>query len=241
MKLNKSWKADLEFEALYESAYKQKVDSRNLHPLQRKGIKSAIKSKKSFLDFKNKGIENSKNRSKITSSLYLGKTDGGKKVFFHTEFSREGIKCWSTLDLLNIGNLIVMDKFDTTGGRARNFKGQMPTRRIGVSNISIITIAYLNAFQHICDYKKVGHNNGSPSKELTRELMYLVMPEMESRNVDSPYYGIGWDSVISAWELETDEDYHRYKSYFNSLVEETIKEIKASSDRQTTASIVKAS
>ena len=71
--------------------------------------------------------------------------------------------------------------------------------------------------------------------------MYLVMPEMESRNVDSPYYGIGWDSVISAWELETDEDYHRYKSYFNSLVQETIKEIKASSDRQTTASIVKAS
>ena len=38
--MNKSWKADLEFEALYESAYKQKVDSRNLHPLQRKGIKS---------------------------------------------------------------------------------------------------------------------------------------------------------------------------------------------------------
>ena len=50
-------------------------------------------------------------------------------MFFHTEFSREGIKCWSTLDLLTIGNL-VMDKFDTTGGRARNFKGQMPTREL---------------------------------------------------------------------------------------------------------------
>ena len=25
--LNKSWKADIKFEALYESAYKQKVDS----------------------------------------------------------------------------------------------------------------------------------------------------------------------------------------------------------------------
>lgn len=38
--MNKSWKADIEFEAIYESAYKQKVDSRNLHPLQRKEIKA---------------------------------------------------------------------------------------------------------------------------------------------------------------------------------------------------------
>ena len=239
--MNKHWEADLKFEALYESAFRKKVDSRYLHPLQRKEIAKAIKSKKSFLDFKNKGVENSGKRSSITSSLYLGKTNGGKKVFFHTEFSKEGIKCWSTLDLLSIGNLIVSGKFDTTGGRAKSFKGQMPTRRIGVSNISIITIAYLNAFQHICDYKKVGHIDGKPSKELTRELMYLVMPEIESRNEDSPYYGIGWESVISAWELNPDEEYHRYKSYFNSLVQETIKEIKASSDRQTTASVVKAS
>ena len=79
-----------------------------------------------------------------------------------------------------------------------------------MSNISIITIAYLNAFQHICDYK-VGHTTES-LKKLTRELMYLVMPEMESRNADSPYYGIGWDSLISAWELNPDEDYHVTKA-----------------------------
>ena len=213
----------------------------SFYGLQRKEIAKAIKSKKSFLDFKNKGVENSGKRSSITSSLYLGKTDGGKKVFFHTEFSKEGIKCWSTLDLLKIGNLIVSGKFDTTGGRAKSFKGQMPTRRIGVSNISTITIAYLNAFQHICDYKKVGHIDGKPSKELTRELMYLVMPEIESRNEDSPYYGIGWESVISAWKLDADKDYHRYKSYFNSLVRQTIKEIKASSSRVEEISNIKAS
>ena len=41
--------------------------------------------------------------------------------------------------------------------------------------------------------------------------------------------------------LETDEDYHRYKSYFNSLVEETIKEIKASSSKLQGINVVKAS
>ena len=35
------------------------------------------------------------------------------------------------------------------------------------------------AFNHICEYKKVGFVNNRPSKELVRELMYLTMPEVE--------------------------------------------------------------
>ena len=112
--MNKHWEADLKCEALYESAFRKKVDSRYLHPLQRKEIAKAIKSKNHFWTLKIKELRTLE-RSSITSSLYLGKTDGGKKVFFHTEFSKEGIKCWSTLDFLNIGNLIVSGKFDTRG------------------------------------------------------------------------------------------------------------------------------
>ena len=41
------------------------------------------------------------------------------------------------------------------------------------------------AFNHICEYKKVGFVNNRPSKELVRELMYLTMPEVEGRNEDS--------------------------------------------------------
>ena len=64
-----------------------------------------------------------------------------------------------------------------------------------------------------------------PSRELTRELMYLVMPEVEGRNERSKFFGMTWHTVISAWELPPAEDFYRYKSYFDSLVKTELKEI----------------
>jgi hypothetical protein len=78
----------------------------------------------------------------------------------------------------------------------------------------------------------VGHVGSVPSKELTRELMYLVMPEVEGRNENSPYYGIMWSTVIEAWKLPAANDFYRYKSYFNSLVNTELKEMEKSSVQQ---------
>ena len=59
--------------------------------------------------------------------------------------------------------------------------------------------------------------------------MYLVMPEVEGRNENSPYYGIMWSTVIEAWKLPAANDFHRYKSYFNSLVNSELKEMEKAS------------
>ena len=72
----------------------------------------------------------------------------------------------------------------------------------------------------------VGHVEGKPSRELTRELMYLVMPEVEGEDEDSSFYGITWNTIIKAWELPKAEDFHLYKSYFNSLVKNELGEMK---------------
>ena len=58
------------------------------------------------------------------------------------------------------------------------------------------------------------------------------MPEVESRNEKSTFYGITWSTVIEAWELPAAEDFIRYKSYFNSLVKTELKEMEIASAQQ---------
>ena len=223
--MDKYPKTDLEFEALFESVYRRKVDASQLHELQKKAIVDQIRSKSYGKSIQNKGFENSLAKPRIKTKLYLGKTAGGKKVYFNVEFSKQGIKCTSTIDLMEVARQIETFEFDQTGGRAKSFAGQLPTRRMGEGNITKVTIAWLLAYQHICNYKKVGHVDSTPSRELTRELMYLVMPEVEGRNERSMFFGMTWLTVISAWELPPAEDFYRYKSYFNSLVKTELKEI----------------
>ena len=218
-------KTDLEFEALFESVYKRKVDASQLHELQKRAIVDQIRSKRYGKSIQNKGFDNSLAKPRIKTKLYLGKTAGGKKVYFNVEFSKQGIKCTSTIDLMEVARQIETFEFDKSGGRAKSFAGQLPTRRMGESNLTKITIAWLLTFKHICTYKKVGHVGSVPSRELTRELMYLVMPEVEGRNEGSKFFGVTWHSVITAWDLPPAEDFHRYKSYFNSLVKTELKEI----------------
>ena len=54
---------------------------------------------------------------------------GGKKVFFRTEFSQNGIKCVPSVDLLNVGINIDSFNFHNSGGRLKSFNGQFPKRR----------------------------------------------------------------------------------------------------------------
>ena len=230
--MDKYPKTDLEFEALFESVFRKKVDASQLHELQKKAIVDQIRSKSYGKSIQNKGFENSLAKPRIKTKLYLGKTAGGKKVYFNVEFSKQGIKCTSTIDLMEVARQIETFEFDQTGGRAKSFAGQLPTRRMGEGNLTKITIAWLLAFQHICTFRKVGHVDSIPSRELTRELMYLVMPEVEGRNEKSTFYGIMWSTVIEAWELPAAEDFIRYKSYFNSLVKTELKEMEIASAQQ---------
>ena len=221
-------KSDFEFEALFESVYRRKIDVSLFNELQKRGIFDQMMIKKSLKKHQNAGFDNARGKGKIKTSLYLGKTSGGRKVYFHTEFSRTGISCSSTIDLFEIGQNIDSFEFDQAGGRAARFAGQLPTRRKGGSNYSLILIAYLLAFQHICEFRKVGHVGTIPSRELTRELMYLVMPEVEN-NESSSFYAITWHSVINAWELPYATDYSNYKRYFNTLVYTELNEMKKAS------------
>lgn len=227
--MDKYPKTDSEFEALFELVYKKKVDASQFNGLQKKAIYDRMRSKSYGARIRNKGIENSLAKPSIKTRLYLGKTAGGKKIYFNVEFSKNEIKCSSTIDLGEVGRQLDSFEFDQSGGRAKNFVGQLPTRRKGNSNLTKITIAWLLAFQHICTFKQVGHVGSVPSKELTRELMYLVMPEVEGINENSPYYGIMWSTVIEAWKLPAANDFHRYKSYFNSLVNTELKEMEKAS------------
>ena len=225
-------KTDSEFEALFELVYKRKIDSSQLTEFHKQLIFEKMRSKRYGAKLRQKGVENSFAKPKIKTRLYLGKTAGGKKVYFHVEFSKYGIKCSSTADLYEIAKQIESFQFDQSEGRAKSFEGQLPTRRKGNSNITKITIAWLLAFQHICTFKKVGHVDSIPSKELTRELMYLVMPEVEGRNEASTFYGIMWSTVIEAWDLPTAEDFYQYKRYFNSLVKTELKEMERAPAQQ---------
>ena len=200
-------KTDSEFEALFELVYKRKIDASQLTELRKQMIFDQMKSKRYGANLRQKGIENSFAKPKIKTRLYLGKTAGGKKVYFYVEFSRYGIKCSSTVDLYEVAKQMDTFEFDQSGGRAKSFVGQYPTRRMGEGNLTKITIAWLLAFQHICTFRKVGHVDSIPSRELTRELMYLVMPEVEGRNEKSTFYGIMWSTVIEAWELPAAEDF----------------------------------
>ena len=225
-------KTDSEFEALFELVYKRKIDASQLTELRKQMIFDQMKSKRYGANLRQKGIENSFAKPKIKTRLYLGKTAGGKKVYFYVEVSRYGIKCSSTVDLYEVAKQMDTFEFDQSGGRAKSFVGQYPTRRMGEGNLTKITIAWLLAFQHICTFRKVGHVDSIPSRELTRELMYLVMPEVEGRNEKSTFYGIMWSTVIEAWELPAAEDFIRYKSYFNSLVKTELKEMEIASAQQ---------
>ena len=146
----------------------------------------------------------------------------GKKVNFYTTFTRDDIVCKPNIDFEVVGrNFEQLNTYQN--GRIKSYIGNFPTTRKGGSNITRITLAYLMAFNHICEYKKVGFVNNRPSKELVRELMYLTMPEVEGRNEHSRMYGITWSSVIKAWDLESDPNYDMYKKYFNSIVNTDLK------------------
>jgi hypothetical protein len=136
------------------------------------------------------------------------------------------------MDLSEIGKNLDSFQFDQDGGRAKNYAGELPKRRLGKSNLTKIDLAYFLAFQHICEFKKVGHVGNTPSRELTRELMYLVKPAVESDNERSSYYAITWMSVLEAWELPYATDYHNFKRYFNSLVNTELKEMEQASVQQ---------
>jgi len=183
-----------------------------------------VEDKEHFLSkFRKKGISNAEKLAEIKTKLYLGDFKG-RKVNFYVTFSPNNIVCKSNIDLETIGKNF--DRLDTyQNGRIRSFIGNYPTTRKGASNITKITLAYLMAFTHICTYKKVGFVNGAPSKELTRELMYLTMPEAEASE-DSKMYGVTWSTVIKAWNLEPSRDYHLYKRYFNSCVNTDLKNMK---------------
>jgi len=212
----------------WESYSDEISETRKYTEMHKYAIAEAYQSKNAEQGCRNlekKGIENSLKKEKINTSLYLGTTKGGKKVFFRTEFSQDGIKCVPSVDLLNVGINIDSFNFHNSGGRLKSFNGQFPKKRRGEANFTEMTVAYLLAFSHICKYRKVGHVEGKPSKELTRELMYLVMPEVEGEDEDSSFYGITWNTIIKAWELPRAEDFHLYKSYFNSLVKNELGEM----------------
>ena len=184
--------------------------------------KEQVKKREVLLPkLRKKGFANTKKLEEIKTKLYLGDYKG-KKVNFYTTFTKDEIICKSSVDLETVGKNF--DQLNTyLSGRTKSYVGNYPTTRKGESNISRITLAYLMAFSHICKYKKVGFVNDRPSKELVRELMYLTMPEVEGRNEDSKMYGITWQTVIDAWEFETCENYHLYKSYFNGCVKTDLK------------------
>ncbi len=174
-----------------------------------------------LLKFQKEGITNAMKLQEIKTKLYLGDYKG-KKVNFYTTFTRNDIVCKPNIDFEVVGrNFEQLNTYQN--GRIKSFIGNFPTTRKGGSNITRITLAYLMAFNHICEYKKVGFVNNRPSKELVRELMYLTMPEVEGRNEDSRMYGITWSSVIKAWDLESDPNYDMYKKYFNSIVNTDLK------------------
>ena len=181
-----------------------------------------LKDEKNFLSqFQTKGITNAVKLEEIKTKLYLGDYKG-KKVNFYTTFTLDEVICKSSIDLEVVGrNFEQLNTY--LNGRTKSFIGNYPSTRKGGSNITKITLAYLMAFNHICEYKKVGFVNNRPSKELVRELMYLTMPEVEGRNEDSKMYGITWSSVIEAWKLQADPNYDIYKKYFNSLINTDLK------------------
>ena len=217
-----------DIERFWKSYSNQNFETRKYTEMHKLAIAEAYQSKNAEQGCRNlekKGIENSLKKEKINTSLYLGTTKGGKKVFFRTEFSQDGIKCVPSVDLLNVGINNDSFNFHNSGGRLKSFNGQFPKKRRGEANLTEMTVAYLLAFSHICKYRKVGHAEGKPSKELTRELMNLVMPEVEGEDEDSSFYGITWNTIIKAWELPRAEDFHLYKSYFNSLVKNGLGEM----------------
>ena len=183
-----------------------------------------VENRENFLSkFREIGISNAEKLKEIKTKLYLGDFRG-RKVNFYVTFSPNNVECKSNIDLEIIGRNF--DDLNTyQNGRIKSFVGNYPTTRKGGSNITQITLAYLMAFTHICTYKKVGFVNDRPSKELVRELMYLTMPEAETSD-DSKMYGVTWYTVIKAWNLESSEDYHLYKRYFNGCVDTDLKNIK---------------
>ena len=227
--MDKYPKTDSEFEALFELAYKRKIGTSQFHGLQKQVIVDKMRAKQDSRTFQKKGFENASAKTSLKTRLYLGTTAGGRKVFFNVDFKRTGITCSSTMDLSEIGKNLDSFQFDQDGGRAKNYAGELPKRRLGKSNLTKIDLAYLLAFQHICEFKKVGHVGNTPSRELTRELMYLVKPAVESDNERSSYYAITWMSVLEAWELPYATDYHNFKRYFNSLVNTELKEMEQAS------------
>jgi hypothetical protein len=184
----------------------------------------AVENRENFLSkFREQGIENAEKLKEIKTKLYLGDFKG-RKVNFYVTFSPNNIECKSNIDLETIGKNF--DKLNTyQNGRIKSFIGHYPTTRKGGSSITPMTFAYLMAFTHICTYKKVGFVNDRPSRELVRELMYLTMPEAETSE-DSKMYGVTWFTVIMAWNLEQNEDYHLYKRYFNDCVNTDLKNMK---------------
>ena len=177
--------------------------------------------KEELIIFNNIGLENSKKLTEIKTKLYLGNYKG-KKLHFYATFTRTGFSCSSNIDLEVVGkNINELEVYPT--GRTKSFLGQYPTTRKGGSNISRMTLAYLSAYEHICNFKQVGHINGKPSKSLVRDLMSLTMTEVECNNEKSKWYGVSISTVIKAWELMDDPNYLLYKKYFNAYVENTIR------------------
>ena len=103
--MDKYPKTDLEFEALFESVYKEKLTQVNYMSFK-KAIVDQIRSKSYGKSIQNKGFENSLAKPRIKTKLFLGKTAGGKKVYFNVEFSKQGIKCTSTIDLMEVARQI---------------------------------------------------------------------------------------------------------------------------------------
>ena len=181
--------------------------------------------------FNELGLINSLQKTKLETKLFLGVLENEKRVYFNVKFTRSDILCTTSVDFANLLKNLDSFNFDQTGGRAKSFKGQFPTRRKGNSNFSKITIAYLMAFKFICDYKTVGYVNEFPSKELVLDLMSLVMPEVEGRNEDSSFYGVTPRNLVKAWNFPLIKDYDLYKKYFNSLVQMELKDIKNSTNQ----------
>lgn len=205
------------------------VSNKNKSAEFKTGTASAERIKNPTI-FNEIGLINAAKKTKLETKLFLGETENYKKVFFNAEFTKSNILCTTSVDFVNILKNMDSFNFDQSGGRAKSFKGQFPTRRKGNSNFSKMTIAYLMAFKFICDFKTVGHVNKRPSKELTLDLMSLVMPEAEGRNEDSSYYGITPRSLLKAWSYPSISDYDQYKKYFNSLVQMELKDINNSTN-----------
>lgn len=224
-----------DFTQIVERFYNRDLMVSDVTKYQLEAIVDGVKRKRSpesRYQLEVNGIKNAEKKDKISNSLYLGKTIRGKKVYFTTKFNRLSIECSSTVNLEKIAHNLDGFIFDNGIGRARSFEGQLPTRRKGNGNFTDITLAYLISFNHICKYKKVGHVNGIPSRELTRELMYLTMPDVETGSASS-FYGITSQAVIDGWNLPSDENYSRYKEYFNLLVKSELIEMKKRRDKKT--------